>query len=154
MNLSRNFTLENFTKNSVAIRLGIDNTPTQENIESMIVLCDNVLQPIWHHFGIVIIRSGFKTEALNNVVGGPAKCQACKGEGAEIEVPGVSNYDLAQWIKTNLEFDQLVLEYHTSDIPDSGWVFVSYQTERLNRNNVLTASKFHSRTSYQVGLIR
>ena len=119
----------------------------------MIALCENVLQPIREHFGTTTINSGFRGDILNRRIGGAKKSQHRFGEAADIEVPGVSNYDLAKWIKDNLHFDQLILEYHTPGTPNSGWVHVSFQNARVNRKTTLTAVKQHSRTAYKVGLI-
>lgn len=154
MKLSRNFSLEEFTKSQTAIRLGIDNTPSDEEIAALIALCDNVLQPVREYFGITTINSGYRGNVLNRRIGGARKSQHKYGQAADIEVPGVSNYDLANWIKENLEFDQLILEFYTPGVLDSGWVHVSWQNERVNRNTVLTAIKQHRRTVYKVGLVK
>lgn len=153
MKLSTNFTLEEFTKSQTAIRLGIHNTPNDREIAALITLCKEVLQPIRDAFGTTTINSGFRSDVLNRRIGGAAKSQHCKGEAADIEVPGVSNYDLAKWIQENLKFDQLILEFHTEGVPNSGWVHVSYRDEKVNRNTVLTALRLHSRTVYKPGLI-
>ena len=54
-----------------------------------------------------------------------------------MECPGTSNLELAQWIRDNLEFDQLILEYWNGSDPNSGWVHVSFREGR-NRNEVMT----------------
>lgn len=153
MNLSEHFTLEQLTKNQIAIRLGIDNTPGQTELTALTVLCDKILEPIYDKFGPIFIAAGFMSMSLARELGESARSQLIQGEAVEIDVLGVSAYDLAAWIKNNLIFDQLILKYYKSNVPGSGWVHISYQTSRTNRNNVLTATKFHSRTSYEVGLI-
>ena len=70
----------------------------------------------------------------------------------QIEVPGVSNYEVAKWITDNCDFDQVILEFYTPGIPDSGWVHVSYKKEG-NRKSILTAMKEDGKTVYKVGLI-
>jgi hypothetical protein len=89
---------------------------------------------------------------LNKAVGGSATSQHCKGEAVDMEVPGVPNYELAKWIQDNLEFDQLILEFYTSGIPDSGWVHCSYKQGGPQRNAVLTAARVDGKTKYSVGL--
>ena len=71
----------------------------------------------------------------------------------DIECPGTPNYDVAKWIEENLEFDQLILEFYTPGIPDSGWVHVSYKSED-NRKSVLTAMKENGKTIYKPNLIQ
>jgi len=90
---------------------------------------------------------------LNEAVGGSSKSQHCKGEAVDIEVPGVANYDIAKWIEDNLEYDQLILEFYTPGIPDSGWVHVSYRDDGENRGQSLTAMKEDGKTVYKPGLI-
>ena len=73
MNLSANFTLLELTKSEAAIRLDIDNTPNEEQIESLRLLCENILQPVRDHFGKPVrISSGFRCAELNSspAVGG------------------------------------------------------------------------------------
>jgi len=67
-------------------------------------------------------------------------------------VPGVPNAELAEWIRDNLEFDQLILEFYTPGIPDSGWVHVSYLADGDNRGECLTATRIDGKTEYSVGI--
>ena len=89
---------------------------------------------------------------LNKAIGGSERSQHCKGEAVDIEVPGTSNYEVAKYIRDNLDFDQLILEFYTPGIPDSGWVHVSYKSEG-NRKQVLTALKEDGKTVYKPKLI-
>ena len=153
MNLSKNFTLSEFTKSQTALRLGIDNTPEGEHLEAAKALFENVVQPVRDNFGPTTLNSGYRGPDLNAAVGGSATSQHCKGEAADLEVPGVPNAEVAQWILDNLEFDQLILEFYTPGIPDSGWVHVSYRADGQNRKSVLTAMKEDGKTVYKPGLI-
>ena len=152
MRLSKNFTLAEFTKSQTATRRGIDNTPEGEHLEAAKELFENVVQKVRDKFGLTVINSGYRGPELNEAVGGSSKSQHCKGEAADIECPGNSNYDVAKWIEDNLDFDQLILEFYTPGIPDSGWVHVSYKPEG-NRKSVLTAMREDGKTVYKTGLI-
>lgn len=153
MKLSKNFSLAEFTKSQTAVRMGIDNTPEGEHLEAARALFENVVQPVRDHFGPTVINSGYRGPDLNRAVGGSASSQHCKGEAVDIEVPGVANAEVAQWILDNMEFDQLILEFYTPGIPDSGWVHVSYKADDENRKSVLTAMKEDGKTVYKQGLI-
>ncbi len=153
MRLSANFTLAEFTKSQTALRKGLDNTPGEQHLINAKALFENVVQPVRDHFGVTVINSGYRGPALNEAVGGSNKSQHCKGEAVDIECPGVANYDVAKWIEDNVEFDQLILEFYTPGIPDSGWVHVSYKAEG-NRKSVLTAMKEDGKTVYKPGLIQ
>ena len=140
MKLSKNFTLQEFTKSQTALRQGIDNTPQGQHLEAAKKLFENVVQKVRDHFGPTTINSGYRGPKLNEAVGGSATSQHCKGEAADIEVPGVPNADVAQWIVDNLDFDQVILEFHNPDEINSGWVHVSYVGDK-NRSEYLLAEK-------------
>lgn len=151
MKLSKNFKLSEFTKSQTASRHGIDNTPQGYHLTAAKLLFRNVVQKVRDHFGPTIIGSGYRSYELNVLVNGSKSSQHCKGEAVDIEVLGVSNIEVAQWIEHNLEFDQLILEFYVPGNPDSGWVHVSFK-ESGNRNEVLTASKIDGRTMYSHGI--
>jgi hypothetical protein len=141
-----------FTKSQTAERQGIDNTPEGDHLDAAVALFENVVQPVRDHFGPTVINSGYRSPELNEAVGGSSKSQHCKGEAADIEVPGVANKDLAEWIAENLDVDQLILEFYNPDVPDAGWVHVSYVSEEENRNSYLTATRVDGKTVYTNGL--
>ena len=153
MKLTNNFSLAEMTKSDTALRLDMDNTPGPEEIDNMTRLCECVLQPVRNHFGKgVKVNSGFRHPNVNTKVGGSKTSDHCKGMAADIEIPGVANADLAKWIVDNLEFRQVILEFYTPGVPDSGWVHVSYNPSD-NKKQVLTATKKEGKTVYLNGLI-
>jgi hypothetical protein len=153
MNLSANFTLKELTKSDTATRLGLDNTPDAQALENLKTLCEKVLQPVRDHFGkSVTINSGYRSPESNAAVGGSKTSDHCKGMAADIEIAGVANADLAQWIMDNLDYTQLILEFYTPGIPDSGWVHVSYDPNNLKKQE-LTATKVAGKTTYLNGLV-
>ena len=151
MRLSTNFTLEEFTRSQTAIRQNIDNTPTEEHSENLKLLCEMVLQPVRDHFGPIAINSGYRGVVLNKTIGGSFKSQHCQGQAADNECPGTGNRHVADWISDNCTFDQLILEFHTPGIPDSGWVHVSFN-RGSNRMQRLRAVKEDGKTVYKNGL--
>jgi hypothetical protein len=153
MNLSANFTLKELTKSDTATRLGLDNTPDEQALENLKTLCEMVLQPVREHFGkSVSVNSAYRSPESNAAVGGSKTSDHCKGMAADIEIVGVANADLAQWIMDNLEYTQLILEFYTPGIPDSGWVHVSYDPNNLKKQE-LTATKVAGKTTYLNGLV-
>jgi hypothetical protein len=141
-----------FTKSQTAERKGIDNTPEGDHLEAAKALFENVVQKVRDHFGPTVLNSGYRSPELNEAVGGSSRSQHCKGEAADIEVPGVPNAEVAEWIRDTLEFDQLILEFYTPGIPDSGWVHVSYKADGSNRKESLTAARVDGKTEYSVGI--
>lgn len=152
MQMSKNFTLQEFTKSQTAVRKGINNTPRGLHLHNAEKLIQNVIQKVRDHFGPTVINSGYRSPELNSAVGGSPKSQHCKGEAADIEVPGVPNADVASWIRDNLDFDQLILEFYTPGVPDSGWVHVSYKADGSNRQSILTATRVDGETKYSLGI--
>ena len=153
MNLTPNFTLAEMTKSETASRRGMDNIPNQEQITNMQVLAVNVLQKVRDHYGRgVHVNSGFRHPDVNAAVGGSRTSDHTRGMAADIEIPGVANADLAEWIQQNLDFTQLILEFYTPGIPDSGWVHVSYDPANLKKQS-LTAMRENGKTVYKPGLI-
>jgi hypothetical protein len=150
--LSTNFSLHELTKSETALRMGLDNTPDEEATENLRLLCEKVLQPVRDHYGKgVKVNSAYRSPESNAAVGGSKTSDHCKGMAADIEIPGVANADLAQWIMDNLDYTQLILEFYTQGIPDSGWVHVSYDPNNL-KNQELTATKIAGKTTYLQGL--
>lgn len=152
--LSRNFSIREFEASQTASRHGIMNKMNDEQIARARVLAEKVLQPIRDHFGVTVITSGFRGEELNRRIGGSKNSQHMSGEAADIRVPGVSNYDLAVWIRDNLDYDQLILEAYNPGEINSGWVHVSYTTSRRNRKENLTATFINGRANYSIGLVK
>lgn len=153
MNLTANFSLHELSKSETALRMGFDNTPDEEATENLRLLCEKVLQPVRDHYGKgVKVNSAYRSPESNAAVGGSKTSDHCKGMAADIEIPGVANADLAQWIMDNLDYTQLILEFYTPGIPDSGWVHVSYDPANLKKQE-LTATKVAGKTQYLPGLV-
>ena len=141
MKLSANFQLSELVKSQTAARKGIPNNPSPAHIDNLKALCVNVLQPIRSHFeSPVLISSGYRSPELCIAIGSKITSQHATGNAADLEVPGVDNKELAIWIKENLEYDQLILEFYRDGEPDSGWVHVSWNSEK-NRSNSLRAAR-------------
>ena len=152
--LTEHFTLEEMCKSDTAVRKGIDNLTTDETIISYLrSVCAHILEPVRENFGIPFApTSGYRCPALNAAVNGSSRSQHCKGQAADIELAGVDNFVLADWIESNCTYDQLILEYYKSGEPSSGWVHVSYIQPEVgqNRKNSIT---FDGNT-YPAGLIK
>ena len=153
MNLTKNFTLAEMVKSETALRHDMDNTPGEAEIENLKRLAEKVLQPVRDAYGKgVKVNSGYRHPEVNAKVGGSKTSDHCKGQAADIEIPGVANADLAKWITENLDFTQVILEFYTPGVPDSGWVHVSYDPANLKKQ-VLTAIKKDGKTVYLQGLV-
>jgi zinc D-Ala-D-Ala carboxypeptidase len=147
--LSTNFSLPELTKSQTAERKGIDNTPSPEHKRNLKSLCTHVLQPVRDHFNrVVSVSSGYRSEALCVAIGSKITSQHAKGQAADFEIYGLSNGELANYIKENLSYDQLILEYWTPENPNSGWIHCSFNSEG-NRKEYLRAYKNEGKTKYE-----
>jgi zinc D-Ala-D-Ala carboxypeptidase len=147
MQLSKNFSLEEMTKSQTALRKGIDNVPNQEQIDNMVKLAENILQPIRDEYGSFLVSSGYRSPELCLQIGSSIDSQHAKGQAADFEVAGVDNMELAEWIRDNLEFDQLILECYTGG--NTGWIHCSYVHEP--RKEILT---YNRKDGYVHGLVK
>ncbi len=140
MQLTEHFSLEELTKSDVAHRLQIDNSPSDLEIGRLKLVAENILEPVRSQYDVAFMpTSGFRCLELNRAIHSKDTSQHVKGEAVDIEVPGVSNFDLAEWIYKNLDFDQLILEFYEQGKPTSGWVHCSY-IAKARRQQVLTYS--------------
>jgi len=151
MQLSKNFSLTEMSKSQTAIRLSLQNQPGPEEIKNLTALCSKILQPLRDQIGPVVVMSGFRSHGINRMVGGARNSQHVLGQAADIEAPSLSTYALANAIMNmGLPFDQLILEFYESGVPDSGWVHVSYRPK--GRREALTATRENGKTVYTKGL--
>ena len=149
MKLSDNFSLLELTKSQTATRKGIDNAPSPEHQENLKLLCTHILQPVRDRFErVVSVSSGYRSEELCLAIGSKITSQHAKGQAADFEIYGLSNQELANYIKENLDYDQLILEYWKKEDPNSGWVHCSYSVN-VNRKQYLKAYKENGRTKYE-----
>lgn len=149
MQLSKHLLLAEVMRSESAKRLGISNMPTPQHIENFKKLAENVFEAIRNHFNIPIhISSGYRSQALNAAIGGSLTSQHCKGEAIDIDMDGtaITNKQVFDYIKDNLNFDQLIWEFGSASNPD--WVHVSYNASGKQRKEVLKASKSGSKTVY------
>ena len=146
MNLSKNFTLGEMIQSQTAIRKNIDNTPNGNQILNLIDLCENVLQPLRDYFGPIHISSGFRSQKLNTAIGGSTTSQHCALNGAAADIDmGEKKRKIFDWLKMNVQFDQLIWEFGDDECPS--WVHISYR-EGKNRNQILKATKVNGKTKY------
>ena len=152
MKLSEHLDLSEITRSDTAKRKGISNQPTPEHLENFKKLAENIFEPIRNHFKEpIFISSGYRSKELNTAVGGSLTSQHCSGEAIDIDMDGRSNTAtnkaVFDYIKNNLNFDQLIWEFGTDSNPD--WVHVSYESPGNQRKQVLKAVRVNGNTTYK-----
>ena len=141
--LSDHVTLTEFTYSDTAVKHGINNEMSINETAAAKLLCEKVFEPLRAYLGKPIkLNSGFRSSQLNKFLkSSSSTSQHCKGEAIDINV-GKIGFD---YIKNNLDFDQLIWEFGNSENPD--WVHVSYKKSG-NRKQILKASKKNGKTIY------
>ena len=152
MQLSKNFSLVELTKSQTAERKGIPNDPSPDHIENLRLLCERVLQPVRDHFNhVVTISSAYRSPALCQAIGSSVDSQHAKGMAADFEIFGSPNNEVFNWIKGNLLYVQMILEFWNSDEPNSGWLHVSYNPESSEniKENLRAYKDENNKTRYK-----
>jgi len=152
MKLSEHLDLSEVIRSESAKRNGISNMPIEPHIRNLKLLAENIFQPIRNNFRCPIhISSAYRSIELNRIVKGSLTSQHCTGEAIDIDMDGtpngVTNKMVFDYIKDNLEFDQLIWEFGTNDNPD--WVHVSYESTGKQRKQVLKAIRNNGKTQYK-----
>ena len=149
--ISKHISYKEGTYSNTATRLGIDNTPNDDQLTNMELVAEKIFEPLRSYVGGPIkINSFFRCPKLNTAIGGSHKSQHCKGQAMDIDdVFGrCTNAEMYHFIKDNLDFDQMIWEFGDDDNPD--WVHVSYVSEEKNRNRCLKAYRKNGKTHYEV----
>ena len=134
-----------------ALRLNIDNTPTQDHKQNMRLLAENIFEPLRAYVGGPIkINSFYRSPELNKAIGGSARSQHCNGQAIDIDdtFGRATNAEMFEFIKKHLNFDQMIWEFGDDENPN--WVHVSYVSEDKNRNRCLKAYKKNNKTNYKI----
>jgi len=152
MKLSNYVSLAEVTKSDTAKRKGISNEPTPEHLENLKTISVEVFDKIREHFGVPIyISSGYRSEALNKAIGGSKNSDHNLGRALDLDQDGrgngITNMEVFEFIKDNLEFDQLIGEFQRAD-GNFDWVHVGYR-KGANRKQILVAYKEGTKTKYK-----
>jgi hypothetical protein len=144
-------TLGEVIRSESAKRNGISNMPTPEHLENLKAVGVNVFDKVRKHFGVPIgISSGYRSRELNSVIQGSSKTSLhCIGQALDLDADihgRTTNADIFNYIRLNLDFDQLIWEYGNSVQPD--WVHVSFKKDGGNRKTILKCTRVNSQPHY------
>lgn len=152
MQLSKNLSLKEAIKSNTASRLGIKNEPEQWEINNLRAVAENVFQPLRDHFGVPIgVSSGYRSKQLNKAIGGSRYSQHMIGEALDLDADiygRITNADIFNYIKDNLEWDQMIWEFGDDEEPN--WVHVSYKEAGRNRKQIKRAFRDEKGVHYSI----
>lgn len=138
-------------RSDTAKRKGIKNVPTEEQLDRIRLLCERVFEPLRNHFGVpIFLSSVFRSPALNVILGGAKNSQHMANNGAAMDLDAqvfgkITNREIGDYIRKNLDFDQLI--YEGKDGDDYAWIHVSYNVK--NRNEVLIMERINGKSTYK-----
>jgi len=149
--ISKHISYKEAVYSRTAQRLDIYNHPDNVQKDNMLLIAKKVFEPLrkWVK-GPIKINSFFRSPDLNKAIGGSGKSQHCQGQAIDLDdtFGKATNAEMFNYIKENLDFDQMIWEFGDEDNPD--WVHVSYVSEEKNRNRCLKAYKKNNKTKYMV----
>ncbi len=147
--LSPHFSLKEMTDSQTAVRYGIANVPSEQEIENLRRLCQGTLEPLREALQLpVVITSGFRTKALNDKLAHSSeRSQHMQGCAADFYVSSAGSIVQGSKVQgsrellirafreilTNpkIDYDQLILY--------PNFIHVSYVSKERNRHNILKA---------------
>jgi len=149
--ISEHISLKEGIKSHTATRLGIDNSPSELDLVRMQTVAEKVFEPLREWVGgPIAINSFYRSPKLNSAIGGSKSSQHCIGCALDLDdnYGYKTNAEMFDYIKNNLDYDQMIWEFGTDENPN--WVHVSYVSEDTNRRRLLKASKINGKTTYSV----
>jgi len=149
--VSKHISYKEGIKSNTALRLNINNAPNDYQISNMVAFAHHIFEPLREWVGGPIkINSFYRAEKLNQVIGGSANSQHCQGRACDIDdtFGYKTNAQMYNYIKDNLNFDQLIWEFGDDNNP--AWLHVSFVSKDQNRGRCLQAKKINGKTKYKV----
>jgi zinc D-Ala-D-Ala carboxypeptidase len=114
----------------------LPNIPSAKELEAMKLVALLCFEPMRKWYGKPLkVNSFFRSKEVNKAVGGASTSQHLFGEAIDLTTGSIEdNVKLFEWAKSNLTYDQIILENN------GVWVHISYRSGR-NRQQVLRINK-------------
>ena len=138
--ISEHVSFKEGVKSHTATRLNIDNAPSSLDLINMKTIAEQVFEPLRKFVGgPIAINSFYRSPKLNSAIGGSTSSQHCSGRALDIDdkYGYKTNAEMFEYIKCNLDYDQMIWEFGDINNPDG--VHVSYVSEDVNRRRCLIA---------------
>ena len=150
--ISDHISYKEAVRSTTAARLGIENKPGGYELVHMDIIAERIFEPLREWVGGPIrINSFYRGPKLNKAIGGSKRSQHMEGRAMDLDdtYGHKTNAEMFNYIKQNLDFDQLIWEFGTDENPN--WIHVSYVSEDSNRQRCLKEYKdSNNKTKYMV----
>lgn len=122
------FSIAEFLRSDAADKYQVSNIPADEELLAVLnninALVNNILDPLRARIGRpIIITSGYRSQRVNELIGGSKTSQHMEGKAADIHVQGYTPQQMAivyQTIQMCYDFDQLIF-YPYKNIIHVSW---------------------------------
>lgn len=123
--ISKHISYKEAVRSDYAKKHKIENEPNDEQLENMKLIAKEVFEPLRKWVGGPIkVNSFFRSENLNTGIGGSKTSSHLKGQAIDLTTMGLkTNKQIFDYIKDNLEYDQLIWEYGRVN---PKWIHVSF----------------------------
>ena len=149
MNLSAHFTLEEATYSETAIRLGINNQPSAQQLANMVSAAAQ-LEAVRAVSGPLRVNSWLRLPDVNVAVGGARASSHMDGWAIDCSSSAHTPYELCQMVKkAGIKFDQMIHEYgrwmHISFSPEMRQQELTiFRPEGKYKPGILTEAEYHA----------
>ena len=158
MRLSKNFTLNELTYSSTALRCGIDNEPSKEGILKLTLLAA-FLQDLRDRIGPLRITSGYRSPELSEIISPQtgSNSQHCRYEAVDLQYVKRGKMDnLAIYntlIELDLDYDQCILEFGNAtehiNPTHPAWIHLSWKISDNRRQTLVAYKDDNNKTKYR-----
>jgi len=147
--LSEHFTLDEATYSETAIRLHIDNQPSEQQLHNMKIAAEH-LEMVRSATGPLRVNSWLRLPAVNEAVGGSKISSHMDGWAIDCSSSAHTPYELCQIVKSaGIKFDQMIHEYgrwmHISFAPEMRQQELTiFKPEGKYKPGILTEAEYHA----------
>ena len=141
--LSPHFRLSELLASNTAKAKGLDNDPSPEVLANLKNLCIHVLEPIRAKVGPLKINSGYRSDPVNDAVGGSKTSAHSYGLAADLHPAHGCKKLMNDIIASGVKLDQVIFE--------RTWVHVGYlhPKTKAQRNEKLSMFVVGGKTTYE-----
>ena len=146
--ISEHISFKEATNSNTGNKLEITNKPTDDIIKNMELIAEQVFEKLRKWVKAPIrVNSFYRCEKLNTALRGSLNSSHITGNAIDISSLGKKNNgQMFEYIKENLDFDQLIWEF--GDDKNPRWIHVSYKNKEDNRKQALRAKYRGSNVTY------
>ncbi len=119
----------------------LPNSPNDIQLANMEKVALAIFEPIRRHFNVPIyVTSFFRSKEVSEAIGGATNSQHGTGQAIDIDAHHygkITNKQVFDYVKANLDYDQLIAEKLSDNSEEPSWIHISYVSADQNRKEIL-----------------